>query len=96
MNREARLDEVTPVDESWGSEAYLSRVVKEARIPVLFTSSNYDVASPPTDAELTAAFGHKSKGFAAIVFDDGGTAAAYFCVKGPSGTWWYEALTKAT
>lgn len=59
--------------------------------------SDANVSSPPTDAELDAAFGDASTlydGFAGLVDDNGaGTAVWLVYVKGSA--WWYEQLTVA-
>jgi hypothetical protein len=95
MGAEARLDDVTPTDDSPTSQSRADLVKDEAIIPVSFTISTDNVASPPTDAELTAAFGAREKGAAFIVIDGGGSGAVWLVVKGGQDTWWYEALTQA-
>jgi len=59
--------------------------------------STADVSSPPTDAELDAAFGTPAQvgaGFTGIV-DDDGAGAAVWMVASDGANWWYVAMTKA-
>lgn len=53
-----------------------------------------DVSSPPTDSELSAAFGVVNNGFRAIV-DDGGAGSTFWLVERSNGAWLYVGLTKA-
>ncbi|HOU13457.1 MAG TPA: carbohydrate binding domain-containing protein [Anaerolineae bacterium] len=61
------------------------------RLPLSYNN----VSNPPTDTELTIAFGWQPDGFTAIV-DDAGAATNCWKVWRASGAWWYEELTKAT
>lgn len=57
-----------------------------------------DVSSPPTDAELDAAFGTPAEagdGFLALV-DDNDADTAVYLVTSNGVSWWYSAMTKAT
>ncbi|NLD43665.1 MAG: hypothetical protein GX657_09235 [Chloroflexi bacterium] len=59
--------------------------------------STADVSSPPTDAELDAAFGTPAEvgaGFTAIV-NDAGAGAAVWLVASDGAGWWYAAMTQA-
>jgi len=60
------------------------------RVPV----SSDNVSSPPTDSEITSAFGTPSDGFAGVI-DDNGAGSDVWLVRRASGAWWYQALTKA-
>lgn len=93
---EVQLDRITPVDESEGSKFRKALVVDRTPIPVMFTISTDNVTSTPTDAELTAAFGPRPKGFAALINDNGGAGVIMLVIKGGADTWWFEILTKAT
>jgi hypothetical protein len=73
----------------------------DTRIDALETyqmpTSDANVSSPPTDAELDAAFGTPAAvgdGYIAFV-DDAGTGAQVWLVTSDGTNWWYEALTKA-
>ena len=63
---------------------------RAVRVPVSYNN----VANPPTDAELTTAFGWQPDGFTAIIDDNAGATNCY-AVWRASGKWWYEELTKA-
>jgi hypothetical protein len=57
-----------------------------------------DVSSPPTDAELDAAFGQPADvgaGFIALL-DDAGAGSAAYIVFSDGTNWWYVAATRAT
>lgn len=59
--------------------------------------STADVAAPPTDAELDAAFGEPGdlpEGFAAVV-DDNGAGTRVWLVVAVGGNWWHDQMTKA-
>lgn len=66
--------------------------------PARLSMSTNDVSSPPTDAELDAAFGEPADvgaGFTALLDDDGADTDVYLVTT--NGTsWFYTALTKAT
>lgn len=62
------------------------------------STSDDDVSSPPTDAELDAAFGTPATvgdGFVGLL-DDNGAGASVYLVASDGTNWWYTALTKAT
>ena len=94
MGREGRPDDIHPSDGRQSSDETATLVKAESLIPVKFSFSKNNVASPPTAAQLTAAFGSKREGEAFIVFD-AGAGAAWFIVRGVSGVWEYVALTSA-
>ena len=57
-----------------------------------------NVSSPPTDAELDAAFGTPAEvgpGWLAFL-DDNGAGSAVYLVLSDGSNWWYVALTKAS
>lgn len=57
-----------------------------------------DVSSPPTETELTGAFGTPGdlgNGFVGFIDDDGAGATVWLCAV-VGGSWWYEQLSKAT
>lgn len=64
-----------------------------------FTRATDDVSSPPTDAELDAAFGTPptvGPGFIGILDDNDGGTVCYICwTTGTDGEWFYEEGTKA-
>lgn len=93
---EARLDDVVPTDESTGSEKRTPLVVPEGRIASVVLVSKNNVSNPPTDAQLTTAFGYRQVGFMGIVIDAAGAGLVWIVVKSTSNLWWYELLTKAT
>ncbi|KKM83706.1 hypothetical protein LCGC14_1306600 [marine sediment metagenome] len=92
---EGRLDDIHPSDGRKSADGVADFRVDEAFIPIQFTESIDNVAFPPTDAELTAAFGAQSVGSAFVVRDGGGAGLVYLVIKGGNDTWWYELLTKA-
>lgn len=56
-----------------------------------------NISSPPTDAELDAAFGTPAEvgtGLVAFV-DDAAAGSAVYLVLSDGANWWYTALTKA-
>lgn len=62
------------------------------------THSTANVSSPPTDAELDAAFGTPASvgsGFVATL-DDAGTGTTMYLVASDGTNWWHSAMTKAT
>lgn len=58
-------------------------------------TSDDNVSSPPTDAELTAAFGSQPDGFVGVL-DDNGAGTDVYLVLRKNSSWWHEAMTKAT
>lgn len=73
----------------------------DGRIDVLETyqvpTSDANVSSPPTDAELDAAFdtpANVGDGYVAIV-DDAGASSQVWLVASDGAAWWYSALDKA-
>jgi len=56
--------------------------------------STANVSNPPTDAELTEAFGTPRNGFMALV-DDAGAGTTVWKVWRAADAWWYEELTEA-
>ncbi len=50
--------------------------------------SSMDVSNPPTDAELTAAFGAVEDGFLGLLDDDGAGENVWVCAR-VGGTWRY-------
>lgn len=60
------------------------------RLPV----STDNVSNPPTDAELTIAFGYQPDGFTGLV-DDNDAGATIWKIWRAGGQWWYEGLTAA-
>jgi hypothetical protein len=96
LGSEARLDGITPTDESVGSEARTALITEGAYIPVILTNSKDNVTSTPTEADLEAAFGPKPVGFIAIVIDGGGAGQVTLVVRSKSSLWWFEKLTRAS
>lgn len=70
------------------------RVVFSARATPVLVSDD-DVSSPPTDAELTTAFGTQNDGFLGVL-DDGGAGATVYVVVRKNSAWWYASMTEAT
>ena len=69
--------------------------MRPVNLPVRVSTA--DVASPPTDAELDAAFGTPAavgSGFMAFV-DDNNANTAFWLVGSNGTSWWYVAMTKA-
>ena len=95
LGSEARLDGITPLDESPGSEARTALIAGEGRIPVVLTNSKDNVSGTPTEAEFDLAFGAKPVGFIGIVIDGGGAGQVWLVVRSKSELWWYERLTRA-
>lgn len=60
------------------------------RLPI----STDDVSNPPTDAELTIAFGWQPDGFTGLV-DDNDAGTTVWKVWRAASKWWYEGLTAA-
>jgi len=56
--------------------------------------STANVSDPPTDAELTTAFGTPRNGYMALV-DDADAGTVVWKVWRAADAWWYEELTKA-
>ncbi len=96
MGYEGRPDDIHPSDGRESSDAVASLVDNSPTAPVKFSVSMYNVSSPPTDAQLTEAFGNKAGGEAFIVNDNGLSSALWLVVRARDGSWHYEALTKAT
>ncbi len=86
---------MTPVDEGVGSQTSADRLVTADVLPTILAYSTDNVSSPPTEDELTAAFGNQGAGFTALVLD-GGIGTVWLVVKSKFDKWWFEALTKAT
>lgn len=58
--------------------------------------SEDNVSSPPTDAELDAAFPNAYNGFVGLVDDNGtGSGGTVWLVAMVNSVWWYEQLTEA-
>lgn len=89
---EARLDDVVPVDDRPGSRRQAQARKAEVLPNIKVAFSAIGVASPPTDAEITEAFGKKSAGFVGVIISGG---QAWLVVRSRSDEWWYEQLTKA-
>lgn len=91
---EMQPDDINPTDGRESSHEVASEAIVDPVAPVRFTISSLNVSSPPTDAQLTEAFGARSLGEAFIVID-GGSGAVWLVVQAEGGSWWYEALTEA-
>lgn len=68
-----------------------------AGLPIRLPISTANVSSPPTDAQLDAAFGQPADcgdGFIALV-DDAGAGTTVWFVGVLNSKWWYEQLTAA-
>lgn len=96
IGREAQLDPVIPTDESEGSKSRAVLEFPNAREGTTHTYSINNVSSPPTEAQIEAAFGPRPAGWIGLIIDGGSAGAVWLCVKSKSNLWWYEALTKAT
>lgn len=100
LTPELRLDHLVPIDESDGSQARSdlleSQVVDISSTPIVLGFSTDNVAIPPTDAQITTAFGSQSVGFVGILIDNGGIGTVFLVVKSELDSWWYEQFTKAT
>lgn len=76
----------------------LERRLDALQIPEVYLPIATDnVSSPPTDAQLDAAFGTPAAvgaGFRGLVDDNDADTAVWFVVSN-GVSWWYEALTKA-
>lgn len=59
------------------------------------TLSDANVSNPPTDAEITAAFGTQSDGFEGLI-DDNGAGTTVWRVIRKNSKWWYWSTTEAT
>ena len=96
MGTEARLDPVTPTDESRGSKARTVLEVPNSRAGVVLTYSIDNVSNPPTKDQLNAAFGPRPSGWAGFVIEGGGSGVVWFCIRSRNDNWYFEQLTKAT
>lgn len=94
MGPEATPDSIHPLDGRESSHEVASEAIVDPAAPVTLSLSTLNVSSPPTDAQLTTAFGNPGKATAHVVID-GGSGAVWFVVKAEGGSWWYEALTEA-
>ena len=73
------------------------RVAALERRPTGLTYSDASTSSPPTDAQLDAAFGLPSGlGPFVAILDIGGAGSTVYLVMSDGAFWWYEQLTKAT
>lgn len=97
MGPEGRPDDIHPSDERIGSDATTDLTKEDAIKPVPFHVINYNVSSPPTDAQIRAAIGSSNLlGDAFIIRDGTGAFPLWLIVKGGDDTYWYEGLTQAT
>jgi hypothetical protein len=92
---EARLDDLTPTDESQESVQRAELVKAEAIPVVILPTSKDNVTGVPTDADFTNAFGDKPVGWIGMVIDAGGAGVVHLVVKSTGDLWYYETLTKA-
>jgi hypothetical protein len=96
MGPEARPDDIHPSDERIGSNATTDLNKDDPIQPVSFHMINYNVSSPPTDAEIRAAIGSAAMEADAFLIRDGtGAGVVYLVVRSGGDTWWYQKLTKA-
>ncbi|KKN09302.1 hypothetical protein LCGC14_1047930 [marine sediment metagenome] len=100
MGYEGRPDDIHPSDGRKSADGVADFRVDEAgsSVTVLPVSTD-NVLAPPTDAQITAAFGaDKPDGFVGIINDNGSSVQVWLCVrtKAAVDAWWYEQLTKAT
>jgi hypothetical protein len=63
--------------------------------PIVLSVDDTNVSNPPTDAELTAAYGAQADGFVKLL-DDGGAGTTVYLVFRANSKWWHIAATEAT
>lgn len=96
MPPETQPDDVHPTDERVGSNATTDLTKADPIQPVSFHMINYNVSSPPTDAEIRAAIGSATMEADTFLIRDGtGAGVVYLVVRSGGDTWWYQKLTKA-
>lgn len=96
MASEVQPDMIHPSDGRESSDEVATSVLDEvtsAAIILNFATDN--VALPPTDAQITAAFGSRPVGFVGFIIDNGGSGTVILCVRSQQDTWWLEQFTKA-
>jgi len=94
---EARTNDIHPTDERIGSNATTDLTKTDVIQPVSFHLIDYNVSSPPTDAEIRAAIGSAAmEGDAFIIRDAGGAGLVYLVIRSGADTWWYEKFEMAT
>ena len=91
-NRNLRASATIPYDIE---QALRVRLIDKTKVEYRTTN----VSNPPTEAELTSAFGNSpvqlGSGFIGLVDDAGAETSVWLCLTSGT-TWWYESLTKAT
>ena len=94
---EGRPDDVHPSDGRESSNDVATLVAADAAsTAVILTFATDNVSLPPTDAQITTAFGARPVGFIGIIIDNGGSGTVVLCIKSEQDTWWIEQFTKAT
>ena len=96
MQQETRVDAITPVDGRQGAEGVTEVAKEEVGGLVPFVVTNYNTASPPTDANIRAAQGRQANlGDTFVIRDGTGAAKLWLIVRGGGDTYYYLGLTKA-
>ncbi len=99
MGYEGRPDDIHPSDGRQSSDEVATLIVDEAGDSATTVSVSTDnVSAPPTDTQITAAFGAgRPDGFVGIINDNGSSVQVWLCIrtKAAVNAWWYELLTKA-
>jgi hypothetical protein len=96
MGYEGRPDDIHPSDGRQSSDEVATLIADEVEsAAVVLNFSTNNVSLPPTDAQITAAFGSRPVGFIGFIIDNGGSGTVILCIRSQQDNWWYEQFTKA-